>query len=483
MKDYVSLKGAGRTNTIINGSYTYLLTYANEVEISNLKINNEFKAGGAIAIGCNLASCSSSTVYINDVDIYGYSDVVYSSVENVTIYMNNIHARTDFDGFVIINSAVRNTFYISNSYLNVSNLDSPMAGALRIDVSDTDSNNTIIASNMLIEGTPTYTGYFKTVSIGMINSGDGGIQLHNVNIDLKIDSATDNIGYYTNSDNAVIKSYGGSINLEGGTGIVDDIYAKKGNISIFGTKFSTYNETGNILGVGFNGGGLIIFDGDINASQLDNPNGNLQIQPNTANDVELFKDFTVADNADGKKLIIWRNAISETDTSFQLYANQYRQFIISMDGGTGAASVIQTPSDRLMLRTKTGLILQDGAEADISMFEQAGSGENPSLTQAGYITNGANEVEIMWTVKDTDDYFWLERENTNLLGFKIDMPVDLIDNNLITTGRIKTGELIIPSGTTPTPTVEGALFLDTDASVNGDLLIYSNGAWRTIQIL
>jgi parallel beta-helix repeat protein len=41
--------------------------------------------------------------------------------------------------------------------------------------------------------------------------------------------------------------------------------------------------------------------------------------------------------------------------------------------------------------------------------------------------------------------------------------------------------LVIPSGTTPTPATEGALFLDTDAGANGTLVMYSNGTWRTIQ--
>lgn len=40
--------------------------------------------------------------------------------------------------------------------------------------------------------------------------------------------------------------------------------------------------------------------------------------------------------------------------------------------------------------------------------------------------------------------------------------------------------LVIPSGTTPAPSVEGAIFLDTNASVNGSVVIYSNGAWRTV---
>lgn len=43
--------------------------------------------------------------------------------------------------------------------------------------------------------------------------------------------------------------------------------------------------------------------------------------------------------------------------------------------------------------------------------------------------------------------------------------------------------LVISSGTAPAPAEEGALFLDTDASANGDLVCYSNGAWRIVATL
>jgi hypothetical protein len=44
---------------------------------------------------------------------------------------------------------------------------------------------------------------------------------------------------------------------------------------------------------------------------------------------------------------------------------------------------------------------------------------------------------------------------------------------------IPTG-LVIPVGTTPSPDVEGALFLDSNAGANGTLMMYSNGVWRTV---
>ena len=39
---------------------------------------------------------------------------------------------------------------------------------------------------------------------------------------------------------------------------------------------------------------------------------------------------------------------------------------------------------------------------------------------------------------------------------------------------------VIPSGTTPAPNTVGGIFLDTDASANGDLVVYGNGAWRKV---
>ena len=55
--------------------------------------------------------------------------------------------------------------------------------------------------------------------------------------------------------------------------------------------------------------------------------------------------------------------------------------------------------------------------------------------------------------------------------------------NVSSTASTFLNGLVIPSGTTPAPAVAGALFLDTDASANGDLMCYANGAWRTVAVL
>jgi len=54
-----------------------------------------------------------------------------------------------------------------------------------------------------------------------------------------------------------------------------------------------------------------------------------------------------------------------------------------------------------------------------------------------------------------------------------------LDLHAGTAVRANTG-FIIPVGTTPTPAVAGALYVDTDASANGDLMVYANSAWRKV---
>jgi hypothetical protein len=44
-------------------------------------------------------------------------------------------------------------------------------------------------------------------------------------------------------------------------------------------------------------------------------------------------------------------------------------------------------------------------------------------------------------------------------------------------------QVILQNGNTPWPAREGALFLDLDASANGSIVVYANGAWRTIKDL
>lgn len=74
------------------------------------------------------------------------------------------------------------------------------------------------------------------------------------------------------------------------------------------------------------------------------------------------------------------------------------------------------------------------------------------------------------------------------LGIMDDLEVEgaiFVDEiNESTTGAGVTFDaLVIPSGVTPAPNVEGAIFLDTNESANGSLMMYGNGAWRKVMDL
>jgi len=110
-------------------------------------------------------------------------------------------------------------------------------------------------------------------------------------------------------------------------------------------------------------------------------------------------------------------------------------------------------------------IHKSGADSVI-FFGQATTGTTPYLGIAGYITDGADEVEARFAVKDVDDYFWLERETIKILGFKIDMPVDLVDNALTTTGTISTPEIYNTNGDLKIqPDIQGNVYMFGDADV------------------
>lgn len=75
------------------------------------------------------------------------------------------------------------------------------------------------------------------------------------------------------------------------------------------------------------------------------------------------------------------------------------------------------------------------------------------------------------------------------LGVQDDLEVegtiytDSISESTSGSGVTFAGGIIIPSGTTPAPDISGAVFLDTDESANGSIMMYGNGAWRKIMDL
>ena len=101
--------------------------------------------------------------------------------------------------------------------------------------------------------------------------------------------------------------------------------------------------------------------------------------------------------------------------------------------------------------------------------------KTPLLYHYGYITSVTDEKYIIWQVDDSDDYFSLTRQDSNILGFRIDMPVLINDDVTITT---TTGALTVPRMTTAQmnalTAVNGMIIYDTTLN---KFMFYENGAW------
>jgi hypothetical protein len=223
-----------------------------------------------------------------------------------------------------------------------------------------------------------------------------------------------------------------------GLGAVDtaSISTVFGDDLIFTDETGSANVQWNAFGEMHFGGASLSNVGNIDTTIIDateiyNSVANFDIMPDAQYNVDVFADgdphYLISNSADGKAFKVHRNAVSETDSAVQLYNDRYSRPAIY---GYGGDFVFWIPDDDILIYSSDGDIdLQGGSSGDVTIFEFAGSGENPSVRQGGYITNGANEVEVSWTVKDTDDYFWLERESSNINGLKVDMPIYMPNDN------------------------------------------------------
>ena len=148
-----------------------------------------------------------------------------------------------------------------------------------------------------------------------------------------------------------------------------------------------------------------------------------KINPEATQDLNLFGDTDVADAVDGKAIIIHRKA-AEGDGFIKVYIDQYENGRVFFEGDSGEPIIIESKSGPLYLQYE--------AAGDIKVFSNSGVGENRTWQQAGYITAAGARKYIQWQVSDTDDYFHLTREDANILGLKIEMPVVIQDIDLLT---------------------------------------------------
>lgn len=177
-------------------------------------------------------------------------------------------------------------------------------------------------------------------------------------------------------------------------------------------------------------------------TEIYNSAGDLKIMPDVQGDVKFFGDGTIGDETDGKAAWFYRNAVEGTDF-FKLYVDQYRWGVIT------SSSDMKINSGGSWVRLDPGIQLWS-------------SGASPILRHYGDYNSSDKYVDF----NEASDYYTLTREDTDILGFKIDMPVDLVSHNLTTTGLGDFG-----SGIT-VGTESGIPFIDGDVSGTfGRLLI------------
>jgi len=180
-------------------------------------------------------------------------------------------------------------------------------------------------------------------------------------------------------------------------------------------------------------GGWVNNSYETNTSLNVNANANLSVgdglfvenvNPDASSNINFFQNTDVGDDEDGKSLSVWRKA-AEGDIEATWRIDRWKNVEMDAIGATRAEFFPNVLSMELM----------GNAGGDVKFFHSSGSGENRDIQQSGYITSAGTRRYINWVVEDSDDYFHLGRETTDILGFKVDMPL-VIENNL-TVGNIK----------------------------------------------
>lgn len=165
---------------------------------------------------------------------------------------------------------------------------------------------------------------------------------------------------------------------------------------------------------------IATLDGALDVPEIFNSLGDLKIMPDAQGDVTHFEDTDVGDAEDGKHAK-WFRKSAEGDSFWDLF--------ITADGHGTIAFTPFNGSRRFQFESNVPIHFHRNATSDVYFFANSGSGENRSIFQSGYITADSTRKFINWKVDDTDDYFHLSREDTNILGFKVDMPLRTVNTN------------------------------------------------------
>ena len=209
--------------------------------------------------------------------------------------------------------------------------------------------------------------------------------------------------------------------------------------------------------------------GILNATTIYNSLGNLKIMPDVQGDVGLFGDTDVANGTDGRVFSVNRRA-AEGDTYLNFYINDDQVAYIDSNWDISIRSNLASGVIELGA-ISTNIVRLIGT---VNAIGEPSGTENLPLRHYGYITADAAQRYITWDLQDGDDWFHLSRSDTNILGFKIEMPVDLVDNSLTTTGTVTIG-----NGTTGTLDLTG---LVADVSLFDDITVADDADGKALYI-
>jgi len=160
--------------------------------------------------------------------------------------------------------------------------------------------------------------------------------------------------------------------------------------------------------------------------------GSLKIMPDAQGNVDLFSDTDVANNVDGKQFSINRRA-AEGDTTLGFFINDDQWAHIWANWDVSIYSTVTSGVIKLGA-VSTNVVHLVGT---INSIGEPSGNKNLPLRHYGYITADSAQRYVTWLLDDDDDYFHLTRSDTNILGFKIEMPVNLNGGLNATGGQIR----------------------------------------------
>lgn len=160
--------------------------------------------------------------------------------------------------------------------------------------------------------------------------------------------------------------------------------------------------------------------------------------PTTSQTIELFDDITVGDTTDGFKLRLYRVTDGEGTETLDLYIDQFQRQIVE-------------GSVALLLRSTSGNVVI-GSDVSIGEFIV----DNYTFQHEGALTGPGNKY-VEFVVNDATDTYELTREDSNILGFDVQMPLSGgvnirtdTDGSHIVTAREARGGVMIADNATAT---------------------------------